>query len=199
MRRNAIISPHFGQPGLLITFTNTAYPPDSSCTIGLVLRKSCVLKVTDVWKSSGRPRSNHERFFSWKQICTMLPASELNRPPNFWVYAVTFGRPYLCDPNLQSLLLLLRRSLARRLLRLLRANPRPARRAKETSVPALPLARKPNTKKARPQGRARAAVPRKATRRIHRLKTTLVPGAIPWLLRKAAANIDISFEGWMYP
>jgi hypothetical protein len=26
MSRNAIISPHFGQRGLLITFANTAYP-----------------------------------------------------------------------------------------------------------------------------------------------------------------------------
>ena len=113
----------------------------------------------------------------------------------FRVHTVTLGRPSLCDPNLQSLLLLLRqllrRSLARRLLRLLRANPRPARRVKETSVPALPLARKRNMKKARPQGRARAAVPRKATRRIHRIKITLVLGPIPWLLRKAVANIDI--------
>lgn len=28
MSRNVIVSPHFWQQGLLITFTNTAYPPD---------------------------------------------------------------------------------------------------------------------------------------------------------------------------
>jgi hypothetical protein len=60
--RNAIISPHFAQRGLLITFTNTAYPPIVSCTVERALRKSCVLKVTDVWKS-GRLRSNTSDFF----------------------------------------------------------------------------------------------------------------------------------------
>jgi hypothetical protein len=60
--RNAIISSHFAQRGLLITFTNTAYPPIVSCTVERALRKSFVLKVTDVRKS-GRLRSNTSDFF----------------------------------------------------------------------------------------------------------------------------------------
>ena len=68
---------------------------------------------------------------------------------------------------------------------------------KEPSVPALPPARK--RKRVRPQGRPRAAGPTKAARRIHRIKTTLVPGPIPWLLRKAVADIDIVFGGGCHP
>jgi hypothetical protein len=60
--------------------------------------------------------------FTFAQSCPLHNSIVCQK---FWVHAVTLGRPYLCDPNLQSLLLLLRRSLARRLLRLLRANPRP--------------------------------------------------------------------------
>jgi hypothetical protein len=56
-------------------------PPIGSCTIGRALGKSCALKVTDVWKSAGRLRSNHERVPLENQICTMLSASELNRLP----------------------------------------------------------------------------------------------------------------------
>jgi hypothetical protein len=51
MIRKDIISPHFQQRGLLITSTDTAYPPIGKCTIGRALRKSYVLKVTDVRKS----------------------------------------------------------------------------------------------------------------------------------------------------
>jgi hypothetical protein len=108
------------------------------------------------------------------------------------VHTVTLGRPSLCDPNLQSLLLSLRRSSARRSLRLLKTSPRPAGPMKEPSVPALPARKR---KRVRPQGRPRAAGSTKAARRIHRLKTTLVPGPIPWLLRKAVADIDIVFGG----
>jgi len=121
----------------------------------------------------------------------MLPASKLNRLPKLGT--LYLGRPSLCDPNLQSLLLSLRRSSARHSLRLLKTNPRPARPMKEPSVPALPPARK--RKRVQPQGRPRAAGPTKAARRIHRIKTTLVPGPIPWLLRKAVADIDIVFGG----
>jgi hypothetical protein len=121
----------------------------------------------------------------------MLPASKLNRLPK--LDTLYLGRPSLCDPNLQSLLLSLRRSSARHSLRLLKTNPRPARPMKEPSVPALPPARK--RKRVRPQGRPRAAGPTKAARRIHRIKTMLVPGPIPWLLRKAVADIDIVFGG----
>ncbi len=71
MIRNAIISPHFEQRGLSITSTNTAYIPDSKYTIGRALRKSYVLKVTDVWKSDGRLRSNHERVLKY-EICAMF-------------------------------------------------------------------------------------------------------------------------------
>jgi len=190
MSRNTIISPHFWQRGLLITFTNTAYPPIGSCThwtrfaqIPCSERDGCLEKC---W-------SNHETFF---QICTMLPASKLNRLPKVWGPHCYSGRPSLCDPNLQSLLLSLRRSSARHSLRLLKTNPRPARPTKEPSVPALPPARKP--KRVRPQGRPRAAGPTKAARR-HRIKTTLVPGPIPWLLRKAVADIDIVFGGGCHP
>jgi hypothetical protein len=124
MSRNAIISPHFGQRGLLITFTNTAYPPNRQLHLGRALRKSSVLKVTDVWKSAGRLRTNHERVF-WKiKFAQCCPLQNSIVCQKFRDHTVIFGRPYLCDPNLQSLLLLLRRSLARRLLRLLRANPR---------------------------------------------------------------------------
>jgi hypothetical protein len=63
MIRNAIISPHFGQPGFFIAFANTAYPPNSRFTFGRALRKSYVRKVTDVWKSNERLRSNRERAF----------------------------------------------------------------------------------------------------------------------------------------
>src|SRR5258707_3512712 len=55
--------------------------------------------------------------------------------PRFAVHPCNLG-DFRCDPNLQSLPLSLRRSSARRLLRLLRANPRPARPVKETSVGA---------------------------------------------------------------
>jgi hypothetical protein len=123
----------------------------------------------------------------------MLPASKLNRLPKVWGPHCYLGRPSLCDPNLQSLLLSLRRSSARHSLRLLKTNPRPARPMKEPSVPALPPARK--RKRVRPQGRPRAAGTTKAARRIHRIKTTLVPGPIPWLLRKAVADTDIVFGG----
>jgi hypothetical protein len=68
MSRNAIVSPHFEQRGLLITSTNTAYSPIGKCTIGRALRKSYVLTVADVWKSDGRLRSNHERVL----ICAMF-------------------------------------------------------------------------------------------------------------------------------
>jgi hypothetical protein len=122
----------------------------------------------------------------------MLPASKLNRLPKVWVHTVTLGRPSLCDPNLQSLLLSLRRSSAPRSLRLLKTNPRPARPMKEPSIPALPARKR---KRVRPRGRPRAAGPTKAARRIRRLKTTLVPGPTPWLLRKAVADIDIVFGG----
>jgi hypothetical protein len=71
MSRNAIVSPHFEQRGLLITSTNTAYPQIGKCTIGRALRKSYVLKVTDVWKSDGRLRSNHERVLEY-EICAMF-------------------------------------------------------------------------------------------------------------------------------
>ena len=193
MSRNAIISPHFGQRGLLITFANTCVFPIGSCTIGRALRKSRVLNVTNVWKSTGRLRSNHETIFLENQICTMLPASQLNRLPKLSDHTVTSGRPSLCDPNLQSQFLSLRRSSAPRSLRLLKTNPRPARPMKEPSVQALPPARK--RKRVRPQGRPRAAGPTKAARRIHRLRTTLLPGRIPRLLRKAVADIDIVFGG----
>ena len=63
MIRNTIISPHVEQRGFSITSMNTAHSPDRQCTIGRALRKSYVLKVTDVWKSDGRLRSNHERVF----------------------------------------------------------------------------------------------------------------------------------------
>ena len=131
--------------------------------------------------------------FLENQICTMLPASKLNRLPKVWGPHCYLGRPSLCDPNLQSLLLSLLHSSAQHSLRLLKTNPRPARPMKEPSVPALPPARK--RKRVRPQGRPRAAGPTKAARRIHRIKTTLVPGPIPWLLRKAVADIDIVFGG----
>jgi hypothetical protein len=133
-----------------------------------------------------------KRFF-WKikfAQCCQLQNSIVRQ--KFGVHTVTLGRPSLCDPNLQSLFLSLRRSSARRSLRLLKANPRPARPMMEPSVPALPARKR---KRVRPQGRPRAAGPIKAARRIHRLKTTLVPGPIPWLLRKAVANIDIVFGG----
>src|SRR4029077_16509085 len=120
------------------------------------------------------------------------PASKLNRLPKSLGSTLTLGRPPLCDPNLQSPLFSLRRSSARHSLRLLKTNPRPARPMKEPSVPALPPARK--RKRVRPQGRPRAAGPTKAARR-HRIKTTLTPGPIPWLLRKAVADIDIVFGG----
>jgi hypothetical protein len=55
MIRNAITSPHFEQRGLSITSRNTAHPPIGKCSIGPALRKSYVLKVTDVWKRDGRP------------------------------------------------------------------------------------------------------------------------------------------------
>ncbi|HEX7564355.1 MAG TPA: hypothetical protein VF396_14050, partial [Bradyrhizobium sp.] len=74
MIRNAIISPHFRQPGFLITFTNTAYPPNSKCTIGRALRKSYVRNVTDVWKSNERLRSNREPVFLEYEICAMFAA-----------------------------------------------------------------------------------------------------------------------------
>ena len=71
MIRNSIMSPHFEQRGLSITSTNTAYPPMGKCCIGRALRKSYVLKVTDVWKSDGRPRSNHNEFLEY-EICAMF-------------------------------------------------------------------------------------------------------------------------------
>jgi hypothetical protein len=55
MIRSAITSPHFEQRGLSITSRNIARPPIGKCSIGLALRKSDVLKVTDVWKNDGRP------------------------------------------------------------------------------------------------------------------------------------------------
>jgi hypothetical protein len=62
MIRNAIISSHFGQPGLLTPSTNIANPPTgSNATIGGALRKSYVRKVTDVWKRDERWRDNRER------------------------------------------------------------------------------------------------------------------------------------------
>ena len=131
-----------------------------------------------------------KRFF-WKikfAQCCQLQNSIVRQ--NFGVHTVTLGRPSLCDPNLQSPFLSLRRSSARRSLRLLKASPRPA--LLEPSVPALPARKR---KRVRPQGRPRAAGSTKAARRIHRLKTTLVPGPIPWLLRKAVADIDIVFGG----
>jgi hypothetical protein len=133
-----------------------------------------------------------KRFF-WKikfaQCCRLQNSIVCQK---FGINTVTLGRPSLCDPNLQSLLLSLRRSSARRSLRLLKTNQRPARPMKEPSVPALPARKR---KRVRPQGRPRAAGPTKAARRIRRLKTTLVPAPTPWLLRKAVADIDIVFGG----
>ena len=136
----------------------------------------------------GKVLEQSRNVFLENQICTILPASKLNRLPKVWRPNCYLGRPSLCDPNLQSLLLSLRRSSARHSLRLLKTNPRPARPMKEPSVPALPPARK--HKRVRPQGRPRVVGPTKAARR-HRIKTTLVPGPIPWLLRKAVADIDV--------
>jgi hypothetical protein len=169
--------------------------PIGSCTstIGRALRKSCVLKVTDVWESAGYLAQQSRNEFFWKikfAQCCQLQNSIVRQ--KFGVHTATLGRPSLCDPNLQSLFLSLRRSSARRSLRLLKTNPRPARPMKEPSVPALPAGKH---KRVRPRGRPRAAGPIKAARRIHRLKTTLVPGPIPWLLRKAVADIDIVFGG----
>jgi len=80
MIRNAIISPHFEQRGLLITSTNTAYPSIGECTIGRALRKSCALKVTDVWKSDGRLRGNHERVFWNMKFAQYLPRAGTQSP-----------------------------------------------------------------------------------------------------------------------
>jgi hypothetical protein len=96
----------------------------------------------------------------------------------------SLGRLSLCDPNLQSLPSSSRHCSAQRSLRLLKPKPRPARPVREPSVPELHPARKRNMKKGRRQGRARVTGPTKAARRIHRTKTTLVPGPVPWLLHR---------------
>jgi hypothetical protein len=82
------------------------------------------------------------------EICAMF-AMDRNgiACPRFGFVLTNLG-VFCCDPNLQSLLLSRRHSLARRLLRLLKTNPRRARPMKEPSLPALPAARKRNTKTA---------------------------------------------------
>ena len=165
--------------------------PIGSCTIGTRFaqipcseRDGCLEKC---WTAITK------RFFGELNLHNVASFRTQSSAKKFGVHTVTLGRPPLCDPNLQSPLFSLRRSSARHSLRLLKTNPRPARPMKEPSVPALPPARK--RKRVRPQGRPRAAGPTKAARWIHRIKTTLVPGPIPWLLRKAVADIDIVFGG----
>jgi hypothetical protein len=64
------------------------------------LRKSCVLNVTDVWNIAGRLRSNHETIFLENKICTMLPASKLNRPPKFWGPHCNLGEAFFMRSKL---------------------------------------------------------------------------------------------------
>lgn len=119
----------------------------------------------------------------------MLPASELNRLPTFWVHPVTLGRPYAiltCDLCSCCCIVLWLDAFC-----VCSEQPVPGASSEGNVGPALPLARKRNMKMARPQGRARAAVPRKATRRIDRVKATVIPTTITSLLRKAAANINV--------
>jgi hypothetical protein len=62
MIRNAIVSSHFGHPGLPTRSTNIANPPTgSNAIIGGALRKSYVRKVTDVRKGDERWRDDRER------------------------------------------------------------------------------------------------------------------------------------------
>jgi hypothetical protein len=83
------------------------------------------------------------------------------------------------------------------------SQPRPARRVKETSVLALPLARTRNMKKVWPQARARAAGPTKAARGIHRMTTKATRGIHrikSVLVRKTPARcIDILSRGRTVP
>jgi hypothetical protein len=88
MSRNTIVSPHFEQRGLLITSTNTAYSPIGKCTIGRALRKSYVLKVTDVWKNDGRPR---RAIFGIRNLRNICHGPEQNRMPEVWVHPNQLG------------------------------------------------------------------------------------------------------------
>jgi hypothetical protein len=64
------------------------------------LRKSCVLNVTDVWNIAGRLRSNHETIFLENKICTMLPASKLNRLPKVWGPHCNLGETFFMRSKL---------------------------------------------------------------------------------------------------
>jgi hypothetical protein len=91
MTRNDIMSPHFGQRGLFITFANIAYPPNSKCTIGRALRKSYVRNMTDVWKSNERLRSNCERFFRDMKFAQCSPRAGTKSHARIWSDRVTNG------------------------------------------------------------------------------------------------------------
>ena len=81
MSRNAIISPHFGQRGLSITFTNTAYPPNRQLHHWTRFAQILCSEGDGCLEKCWTPAQQSRTSFLENQICTMLPASELNRRP----------------------------------------------------------------------------------------------------------------------
>jgi hypothetical protein len=77
--RNAIVSPHFAQRGLLITFTNTAYPPIKQLHHWTRFAQILCSEGDGCLEKCWTPAQQSRTSFLENQICTMLPASELNR------------------------------------------------------------------------------------------------------------------------
>jgi hypothetical protein len=64
------------------------------------LRKSYVLTATDVWKSDGRPRSNHERVFSNMKFAQCCPLQNSIACQKFRVHTVTFEETFFMRSKL---------------------------------------------------------------------------------------------------
>src|ERR1700722_17324618 len=78
------------------------------------------------------------------------------------------------------------------------AHPAPGMSNDGTVSPGATSGKKTQHEKGMTTGSSTRSGTNKGGWRIRRFKTTLVPGPIPWLLRKAAAGIDILFEGLMH-
>jgi hypothetical protein len=157
MIRNDMVSPHFEQRGLLILFANTVRLPFPGLASQVLLDICHVSKYAKHWRrfaqilcserdgcleSNGWLRGESSKSFLLKMKsarCSLRAGTKSLL--KVWSDPVTLRRNFRCDPNLQSLLLSLHRSSARRSLRLLKAKPHPARPMKEPSVPALPRKR----------------------------------------------------------
>src|SRR5258705_4372026 len=71
------------------------------------------------------------------------------------------------------------------------SQPAPGASSEGNVGPGATSGKKTKHEKGMTTGRASAAVPTKATRRIHRVKATLIPTPRAVLVRNAAASIDI--------